>query len=472
MKKSAKYLAIATLAMCGVSASAQSLSSGYFLEGYTFRHQMNPAFAPETNFVSIPVLGNMNIGTTGNVGLGSFLYPYGGNGQLTTFMNSSISAEEFLGDLKDKNRINANLNLTLFSMGLKKWGGFNTIEIGLRSTTNMCLPYELFEFMKMGQVGDKTTYHINDLAIKSQTYGEIAFGHSRQLNDKLRVGAKVKFLLGGIYADIRMNDMTATLGTDKWELQANGEMNAAMKGLILPTKGETGSEVSQDSQKSLVDWGEMDVDGPGLNGFGMAFDFGATYQLLDNLTLSASLKDLGFLKYKNNIKGRTQNSPWEFRGFQNIAVDSELGDDDPMSINSQLDRLGKEVEDYANFHRESVGGSVGTALAATLCLGAEYQMPFYDKLSAGFLSTTSFRGPFTYSEGRLSANVAPVKWFEAGLNYSLSTFGSSWGWILNFHPNGFGFFIGMDQVVGKVSKQFIPINNMNMNISLGMNVLF
>lgn len=472
MKKTKLYTVLAAFAMCGLSASAQALRSGYFLDGYTYRHQLNASFAPDKSFISFPALSNLNIGTTGNVGLGSFLFPYGPNGKLTTFMNSSIGADEFLGDLKDNNKINANINLTLLSAGFKGFGGFNTIEVGLRSTTGINLPIQLFEFMKLGQTGAQTVYNMDGIGIKSQTYGEIALGHSHQVNDKLRIGAKAKFLLAGAYADVKIDQLTATMSEDKWSLMANGEMNAALKGLIMPTKAESGKQVENASEGTLVDWDNIDVDGPGLSGFGMAFDLGATYKLLDNLTLSASLNDLGFIKYKNNIKARTQNKEWMFDGFHNISVDSELGSDDPLSVESQLESMGDELEDFASFHRESVGGNITSALAATLNIGAEYEMPFYRKLSVGFLSTTAIRGDYTWSEGRLSANIAPTKWFEAGVNGSLSTFGASWGWIMNFHPKGFGLFIGMDQVVGKVSKQYIPINNMNMNISLGMNILF
>lgn len=472
MRKISLYTAVAALAVCGATASAQSLRSGYFLEGYTYRHEVNPAFGLEKNYIALPALGNLNIGTTGNVGLGSFLFPYGPNGKLTTFMNGSIGADQFLGNLKDNNRINANINLTLLSAGFKAWGGYNTFSIGVRSKTGINLPYELFEFMKLGQTGAQTTYNINDLGINSQNYAEIALGHSHQINDRLRVGAKMKFLLGGAYADLKVNELTATLGEEVWTVQANGEMNAAVKGLIMPTKKESGKETTDPSQEDLIDWDGIDVDGPGITGFGMALDLGASYQLLDNLTLSASLNDLGFIKYKNNIKSRTMNETWEFDGFHEIAIDPELGDDDPNSLDSQMDRITDDLEDFASFHRESVGGKVNSALAATLNLGAEYEMPFYRPLSVGFLSTTAIRGEYSWTEARLSANVAPTKWFEAGINGAVSSFGSSWGWIINFHPTGFNFFLGMDQVVGKVSKQFIPINNMNMNVSLGMNVVF
>lgn len=99
MKRNSIYhiilVTIAFVCICTVS-SAQSLHSGYFLEGYTYRHLMNPAFAPERNYVAIPVIGNINVGAQSNVGLNTFIYPYGNN-KLTTFMNGNISSSEFLG---------------------------------------------------------------------------------------------------------------------------------------------------------------------------------------------------------------------------------------------------------------------------------------------------------------------------------------------------------------------------------------
>lgn len=463
-------LTAAILAGSCLTASAQALHSGYFLEGYTFRHQLNPAFSAERNYISIPALGNINIGTQGNVGLGTFLYPQ--NDQLVTFMHSSINGQEFLDGLKNNNRINANVNLTILSAGFKAWGGFNTIDLGLRSNTSMALPKDLFAFMKMGMSSSDTHYHMEDLGIQSNNYVELALGHSHQINDRLNVGGKLKFLFGGANLSMKMTDMDVTLSQDKWMVKANGEMNAALQGLVMPTKQESGKDVTDPSQNDLIDWDNIDVDSPGLGGFGMAIDLGASYKILDDLTVSAAILDLGFISWNNNIKAATSNSAWEFDGFQNIAVDSELGDDDPNSLDSQLEALGDDLEDYASFHRQENGTKRTTSLAATLNIGAEYVFPFYDKLRFGFLSSTRINGQYSWSEGRLSANVAPIKWFDASVNYGVSSFGSSFGWLLNFHPRGFNFFIGMDHLMGKVNPQFIPVESANMNVSFGFNVTF
>lgn len=59
-------------------------------------------------------MGNVNVGISGDVGLSKFLFLYQGD-QMTAFMNSSISSDEFLSGLKNNNRINANTNMTLLA---------------------------------------------------------------------------------------------------------------------------------------------------------------------------------------------------------------------------------------------------------------------------------------------------------------------------------------------------------------------
>lgn len=285
------------------------------------------------------------------------------------------------------------------------------------------------------------------------------------------MGAKLKMLMGLARMDVKMTDMHVEMNQDKWMVSANGEMNMALKGMTVPTKEESGRVIDNPSQADLIDWDNIDTDGFGLTGFGLAVDLGATYKLMDNLTLSASILDLGYLSWKNNVKGITKNQPWEFDGFQNIPVSPELGDDDPNSLKSQAEALGKDLEDYASFHRESVG-SGSTALGATLNIGVEYALPMYDRLRFGFLSTSRFQGVNSWTEGRLSANITPIDWVDAGVNLAVSSFGTSFGWMVNFHPKGFNFFVGMDQLMGKVNPQFIPVENMNMNLSFGMNVTF
>lgn len=89
----------------------------------------------------------------------------------------------------------------------------------------------------------------------------------------------------------------------------------------------------------------------------------------------------------------------------------------------------------------------------------------------GFLSSTRINGKYSWTDARLSANVAPLSWLDGGMSFSVNSFTASMGWVINAHPKGFNFFIGMDHILGKTSKEFIPLSS-NASLNLGMNVTF
>ena len=66
--KQKKIILVATLMLSVVTATAQSLNSAYFTDGYKYRHTMNPAYGNDQSYVSFPALGNINVRTQGNYG--------------------------------------------------------------------------------------------------------------------------------------------------------------------------------------------------------------------------------------------------------------------------------------------------------------------------------------------------------------------------------------------------------------------
>lgn len=466
--KTALTLLFASVAIGG---SAQALRSAYFLEGYVYRHQLNPAFMGERNYFSIPMLGNMDVAVQGNVGLSDFLYKYNDpEYSLTTFMNSSVGRNEFLDKMHTKNRLNTNIDLTILSFGFHKWGGFNTFDLNLHSRTAASIPYSLFDFMKSGMDAvEGNTYHIEDLSARTNNYVEASFGHARRLLDgKLGVGAKFKLLFGAGNANARIERMDIKMTQDQWHITAEGTVDGSLKGGYFETKEELDENDRPTGRRELDGF---DVKSPGLGGFGMAIDLGATYNMdefVEGLKLSASLLDFGFISWNNHLKASNDGSrEFLFDGFQDIAFNDENGGKD---LSDQVDDLGDDLGDLFKFYDSGMKGRRATMLAATLNIGAEYALPYYKKLRFGFLSTTHFNKPFTWSEGRFSANIAPVGWFDASLNYACSTFGSSLGLVVNFHPKGFNFFIGTDHMITRVNPQFIPIRNANANVSFGFNI--
>ncbi len=461
MKNILKTILASTLVLAAGQTSAQELRAGYFAKSYLYNHQVNPALL-EKSYIGYPVLGNINIGTTGNVGLSDFVYKTNNNPnyKLTTFMNPEISAHEFLGNLDDKNRLGLSVGLNVASVAFKGFGGTNLIELNFRSNTQLNLPYELFSFMK--EAGAKQHYNIKDLGVRTQNYAELALGHSRAINDRLNVGAKLKFLFGLAYSDLDVKNLDITMTDDRWALNGDARLNAA----ILKSDFELDDTPNANTKPGKNKVEGLDDVSFGMPGFGMAVDLGATYKLLDGLTLSGSITDLGFIRWKTNEAVSADN--WEFDGFKN-PVHIEGSDPNSQKLGDQFEQIGDDLERMFSVY-DNGKKSVTQGLAATINLGAEYEMPFYRKLSAGFLYTSRIEGIYSYHMGMLSANVRPLKWIEASINTSFTSTGVCWGGFLSLHTKGFNFFVGSDRILGKVSKDFIPLNNANANVCFGFGI--
>ncbi len=427
---------------------------------------LNPAFGNEQNYVSIPALGNISVNTHGNFGyrdviMSNPMYPSLSSKKMTTFMNPYISAEDALsGFSTGNNRITGDVSLTILSAGFKAFGGYNTIEINSRTTTGVSLPYELFEFAK--NTGNHS-YDIGDINAHAQSFAEIAFGHSRQINDKLRLGAKLKVLVGLGRADVKMRNMKADLtAEDKWTITGEATTDVSMKGF---------SYVSEEKEYNIEGSGtyervnDVDLDGVGVGGFGMAIDLGGVYEINEDWTVSASVLDLGFISWTNDMLAENRSKSFVFNGFHDVSVTSDRGEE----IDTKVDRYGDQLADFANLTDMGDKGGRSTGIGATINVGAEYTLPVYRKVSFGALCTSRINGAYSWTEGRLSANYAPLNWLDGGVSFAVNSFTTSMGWVLNLHPKGYNFFIGMDHILGKTSKEMIPLSS-NASLTVGMNI--
>ena len=467
MKYINKYMALGLLSMCSLHAMAQQLNSAYFTNDYKFRHTMNPAYGNEQNYVSMPGFGNVNVSTMGNFGYEDVIFdnpmfPSTSKDRLTTFMNPYISTADALkGFNSGDNKILGDVSITVLSAGFKGFGGYNTVELNARTSFGVSMPYELFEFAK--NTGNRT-YNIGNISANGQAFAELAFGHSRQINEKLRVGAKVKLLFGAGRGDVNIDNVKADLAADdKWTVSGHAKSEVSVKGFTYKTEEKEYKEEGRGTYQYVND---VDVDGAGLGGFGLAFDLGGVYKINNDFTVSAALLDLGFIKWSNNMVAVNGGEEFVFNGFHDVAVNEDRGG---STLSMQGDKYSDQLADFANLQDKGDEGGRTTGIGATLNLGCEYTLPVYRKITFGVLSSTRFRGDYSWTEARVSANRTPLKWIDGGVNMAFGSYRNSFGWVLNFHPKGYNFYVGMDHTLGKVSKEFIPLNS-NAAVSVGMSV--
>ncbi len=450
--KKIKYIAIfSLLAMCSVKGLAQTAKSAYFLDGTFSNFMLNPAMRSERGFLSLGV-GNMTIGTNGNVGISHFLFPQGDH--LTTFMSGTVSESEFLGRLPQSIRFGMNVDETIFGLGFRMFGGYTSFGVTLHSSTSMALPKGFFEFAKKGL---QERYNFSGININTKNYAAATLGYSHEIYEGLSFGVNLKFLTGLAYADATFDKFNIEMSADQWMIEAHAKAQAAV-----------GIEIGFTDEEKTLDNIELKNFAPAATGF--AVDFGLVYDMdnyVPGLTFSASILDLGKINWKQMMSiENDENSCIRWEGLTEGNINDLEG-----ALNKEFSKLEEAATQMMEFNTSDFREEI-TKLNATMYLGAEYNIPFYRELSFAVLYGKQF-SPYSYSgwtETRGYVNWAPIKWLELSANAGSTTFGTSYGWMLNFHPRLISFFIGSDYMVTRVTSQYLPlpVNDMNYHFTFGL----
>ena len=472
--------------VCTLSANAQFLRTSYFMEGTHYRQQLNPALTPTKGYFNLPVIGAVNA-TVGSTSLG-----YQDIIDIIDDGDDFYTKPDFMNRLKDNNKLNVNFSTEILSSGWYKGKNFWSFNIGLRTDIGANLTKNMFTFLNEMETVEEnwrnSNYDISGQQLNINAYTEIGLGLSRQINSRLTVGARVKALLGIGNMELKLNRvaMSANLPSDQQINQWSSESywnsmtpsQAAQAAQELKDKFNNyhanltvgaelkssfkGLELQEEEGKDYVTDFDFDSGKLGIAGYGFGIDLGASYKILDNLTVSASVLDLGFISWsKSSTKIASANpDPIDIKGstYANMV--------DPNNPNTVMNAVNQLQNDAQGYMDRVTNGDVldydmlqlevsdakesrKSRLASILVLGAEYGF-FNNKLAVGVLSTTRFVQPDALTELTFSANYRPKSWFNVALSYSaIQSAGKSFGLGLKLGP----LFVGTDYMfLGKNSN--------------------
>ena len=449
------FICLAVL-LLPISTSAQALRGSYFFDSSIQRIKMNPAFSPRTNYVTVPVLGDLSFNINSNIGVSNFVFPK--NGELYTYLNQNVSTAEFLALMPENPRIQAGIDTDILGTGFyisnKDFISFNIAE---RLDVNFNVPSELFVFLKDGMAKD--TYNFNDFAIKQNAYLQVSAGYKRDLGDVvpgLSIGANVKFLTGLLRADMRINQASIYMSQDKWELTTDAEGIIYGKGIDV---------------KAATEEGETDnivIKGFGPAGFGFAVDLGAEYKLdldipvLDGINFSASVVDLGTIFYSEEYVTRlTSSGNAAFEGLNDI--------NEQFDIKGSLKRITADFMALADFEEAPLGDTrLNKSLTPKAYVGVEAPM-LNNLMSFGLL----YSYMYGINEITASYNLKVKDIFNVGVNYSFLNNAKTVGFLMEFIPrNGVAIFLGTDYMNLQYTPQGFPVEKFVMNAKLGIQATF
>ena len=305
--------------------------------------------------------------------------------------------------------------------------------------------------------------NLGGLGATAVNYLQIAAGVATEWTDGLYIGATAKYLMGTANVVSRRTSLMIETASDPFvlDVSSNYKINASFP-----------ITLSYDSIGLVTD---VDVGSAGDNivrdfilnkNRGFALDAGAIYKYTDQITLSASVVDLGFIRWKSNPNRLTSVGDASFRGFDL----NELMDDP-----GQTDLVESLVDSVINvWEFTNSTDPYWTMLTTKIYLGGQYQI--IPKVGFGGLVKAEFYDSRPHLSTTLSANVKPFKWLSGTLSYSIMN-NKLWNLGGGFAIGGPGvqFYFVADHIpVRFVSFDGIPIpyNARTLNFQFGFNLIF
>ncbi|AUC15735.1 hypothetical protein BTO06_11495 [Tenacibaculum sp. SZ-18] len=171
------------------------------------------------------------------------------------------------------------------------------------------IPKDFLELLRDGNAPNlNRNFLFSRLSIKGDVLGVLHAGISRKFSKRLTAGVRLKIYSGSL--NVLTNDNQGSFTT---RLGTNGIYEHTLSGLDLA--GYSSGIVSSDNQITID---VSDVLGNTFFGpnLGLGIDIGFTYQMDEQTEFSASLLDIGFVHYSDQLRNGTVTGGYVFSGIE------------------------------------------------------------------------------------------------------------------------------------------------------------
>jgi hypothetical protein len=466
MNKKSYIIIVLSLIGLSQSVSAQQINTMYFMRDNSLRHKLNPAFQPESKFyIGFPLLSSIQIGAGNNSLSFSDIYRgqvVDGRKQTISFLHPEAKngVEDFLDAWKKNLRVNSELNISLLSFGFKSKKSYYTVDFSYRTDVQAIIPKAIPTIFFEGVKDDDqvTSFDLHNLNLSASAYTELALGYSYEYDKDWTFGGKFKFLsgMGNIQTDFQ--DISLKVSKERWILEGNSSVTASFPGITV--------ESNEDASIAGIEMGEDMTVGRYLkpSGYGVGFDLGATYKLLENLQFSASIIDFGFIHWSKNISKIKKEGDFVFDGIVYDINNDTI--DYWEKYADMLDGMFVKDDDISGYTK---------FLTTKVFLGAEYSI-LEDRIGFGLLSKSYITNKKIFEELTVSTNFRPFYPLSVTISYSLlDAKWSNLGFGLNLNAGPVNLFFLADNIPLRFAKgegMLIPTKTKRANFSFGLNFVF
>lgn len=436
-------------------SSAQETNTMYFMPRLPQMSFMNPAFQPECNFyLSLPGISEVNLNLGNNsLTYNDVIFDSPVNDSLITFLHPQADPANFLSQLKPSNDLFTEFSTNIFGFGFRAGQGYFTFHVKERSELNFSYPKDFMTFLLEGNHQMKgQTMDFNHFNLFTNHHLEYSLGYAGEVGDKLGFGVRLKYLNG--LANLQSKEFDLQMYTsasgDSLALHSNIDMRGSMPVDIEP------DSLGFIDQVNEIEPSVSDV----FANPGIALDFGVTYQLTDQLEISASVTDLGFINYNNYVRNYTINGDFVFTG---VDVSSEF--DDGENNFDPAEQIADSLKEQIQFSYAE--NQFLHFLGPRIYVGGNYRLN--DRVDLGLVSRTRFFGGEVQQSFTLSANTRPIRGVSFSASYS----------VMNRAYNNLGLGLGLRlgplqvyTVSDVISAGLWPESTRAFNLRFGLNFVF
>jgi len=442
---------------------AQKVNSLYFLERSPMHIRMNPAMAPKNSCLGFG-LGSVALSLRSDVGLSDVLIP-GQNGELITVMHPDADKAGFLSGLGKVSDFSGSVNVELFNLGIRLKQFYVSVHSGIYADMGLGIPRDLFSLFMLGMDPDQasTRFDLTALNFEAMLYAKNGLGLTTAIGKIFNVGVNLNHLIGIGHMKMGFDELSIRAGDQQWDVVSKGYLRYAGPQQLMFTY----------SDDNYLDGIDSDLSSPGglghlwSPGIGSSVDLGLTAKPLPFLNLSASIVDLGFIRWnKNYVQQAVSDESFTFDGI-GLAFGEESQDEE------EGNGIGDQLQELMRLSKDVSAGSFVSGLTTKLNIGGEVGV-LNDRISFGLLSQTAIaRSRLLYQDFMLSANFKPGSVFQSALTYSLLHGKmSSFGAAINLKLLFLNFFLAADYIPMIYTPQMIPVKNSHFNLQTGLNLMF
>ena len=285
---------------------------------------LNPG--AETNFkfhVGIPLLSG-------------FSSSFGSNNLVLTdlFLDNDVDFNDkvstVLNRLSERDYVQLNSQIEVLNGGFRfndktyfSFGFYNEIDI---------ITYFPKDIVVLGIEGNAAylnrSFSLSQLLFKADVLGVLHAGITRKIDKKLTLGARLKIYSSSLNARTNNNSGTFTTVEGQNNIYTQYLHNVNVN---IETSGITRNDEVLDNASNIIT--ETFLGG----NLGLGLDFGFTYHVTNQLEITGSIIDFGFINYSKNVKNYTAKGSFIFEG-----INFEYNSENPRNYWQELDDAFKE----------------------------------------------------------------------------------------------------------------------------------